>query len=85
MGVHLQLASKNSNQQQPLSSAESIIKKNCYKCKKLVPLSDMRFHIGRHILRNEIVGLNICGFCGRHLLNNSEENIKKRFKTIFWN
>ena len=25
----------------------------------------MRCHVGKHILKNEIFGVNICGFCGR--------------------
>ena len=64
MGVHLQLSNTETNQQ-PKSSAESIVQKKCFKCKKVVPLSDMRCHIGTHILRNELDGPNICGFCGR--------------------
>ncbi|KZW01559.1 hypothetical protein EXIGLDRAFT_760768 [Exidia glandulosa HHB12029] len=47
----------------------------CYLCEKVVPLADMRSHVGRHILRAfrgnqdpELitqVGHNPCGFCGR--------------------
>jgi hypothetical protein len=66
MGVHLQLSrTETSGQQQPQTPGQSVVKKKCYKCKKMLPWSDMRMHIGVHILKNDIIGNNICGFCGR--------------------
>ena len=44
----------------------------------------MRCHVGKHILRNEIVGINICGFCGRDTCSIiMKQTSKKGSKKIF--
>ena len=62
VGVHLQMSVVSHQQSQP---GQSIIKKRCFKCRKSIPLSEMRAHVGVHILSKDVVGSNICGFCGR--------------------
>ena len=65
MGVHLQLSRPDINAQQPHSSDQSVVTKKCYQCNKNIPLSNMRAHIAVHILRQELLSPNTCGFCGR--------------------
>ena len=44
----------------------------------------MRAHVGLHILRNELVGSNICGFCGRDICTNKcKTRSKKRGIPIY--
>ena len=66
MGVHLQLSNTEAtSDQQPHTSGQSVVKKKCFTCRKMIPWSDLRNHVAIHILKHEIVGSNICGFCGR--------------------
>ena len=65
MGVHLKLSTPPSQETECASSASSIIKKKCYKCKLYILLIDTRCHIAQHILKAELFGVNVCGFCGR--------------------
>ena len=49
------------------------------RCKKSVKLEKMRLHVGKHILKKEITGINICGFCGDDSCENTL-NISSRGK-----
>lgn len=63
MGVHLQLTTPSVTSQS--STTAGVVTKRCFTCNKVLPLSDMRAHVGGHIQRKRLNGSNICGFCGR--------------------
>ena len=70
IGVHLTLqhsAAENdgSSAMPSSSSSSSDVKCKVTKCKKTLPLKEMRNHIGKHIVKGEIPESdNLCGFCG---------------------
>ena len=63
MNVHLQLQNQSSTQNKV--SPSGVIEKKCLVCKKAVKLTNMRCHVGAHILKDEVKGERdkICGFC----------------------
>jgi len=63
LGVHLRLLSENTG---IALNQDGVVKKKCFKCQKLIDLSDMRLHIGIHILKRDLTGASVCGFCGRN-------------------
>ena len=72
MCVHLQVQPSETSTSSSTTATNgaqktSVIEKSCYKCRKKVPLSDMRLHVGMHILKEDIVDINTCGFCGRNV------------------
>ena len=91
MGVHLQLTTTeaeahSSSSSSSTTSSTQVLKKCCFQCRKYIPLSDMRFHVGRHILAGQLSGCNVCGFCGREscviTLKKSRGNNTEFFSTI---
>ena len=82
MRVHLQLSLPEANDRQPLtfSSNQSVVRKKCMKSRKIIPLSEMRLHVATHILKKELVGSNICGFCGTDTcVITMKKTLKKRY------
>ena len=65
MSVYLKLQTDaESKQVTENSSNSSILTKPCYICRKKLQLKDMLCHVGTHILKGDVDGANICGFCG---------------------
>ena len=62
LSVHLQL---QTTAESNTTSNTSVFKKPCFICHKKFPLSDMLCHVGKHILKEDVKGPNVCGFCGR--------------------
>ena len=84
VGVHLQLSTQHVPQQPSADKQQSVIKKRCFTCNKSIPLSEMRAHVGIHILRNDLLGPNVCGFCGRDTCaNKCKSNSKKGGIPVF--
>ena len=57
----------------------------CFTCKKNVDLSQMRKHVGMHIVKGALSGHNVCGFCGKIscenvLIHTTTKGTKKFFK-----
>ena len=73
IGVHLRLTSAenaSSTTETPITSGTSksqtsAIMKWCFKCNKTLPWSEMRGHVGKHILNEDISGSKVCRLCGR--------------------
>ena len=85
MGVHLKLSTPPSQETECASSASSVIKKKCYKCKLYILLIDTRCHIAQRILKAELFDTNVCGFCGRDSCSVPlKKNIKKGRTSILW-
>ena len=82
MGVHLQLSLPEAYDRQPLTSSsnQSVVRKKCMKCRKIIPLSEMRLHVVTHILKKELVGSNICRFCGTDTcVITMKKNLEERY------
>ena len=65
MSVHLQLQNQSSTSDSVTAGPSSVIMKKCLVCTKILPKTDMRCHIGVHILKGNIKDDldKICGFC----------------------
>ena len=97
IGVHLRLTSAenaSSTTETPTTSGTSksqtsAIMKWCFKCNKTLPWSEMRGHVGKHILNEDISGSKVCRLCGRDtctitLKNTSKKSAKTFFKIDTW-
>ena len=52
-------------------------------CKQKIELSDMRMHVGLHILKGDVAGPNVCGFCSRSTCQSTlVQSSKKKHSTI---
>ena len=54
-------------------------------CKQKIELSDMRMHTGLHILKGDVAGPNVCGFCSRStcqstLVQSSKKNTQQFYR-----
>ena len=77
IGVHIVLSGQNNDTDEGTK---------CKICKRRVQLKDMRVHVGKHVIKNDITGEqdDICGFCGKHgctvlLESTSHKGSKKYF------
>ena len=43
---------------------------DCMVCKKKIDLPLMRKHVGGHIMKGTITGIDVCGFCGKKTCEN---------------
>ena len=88
LGVHLQLSRPTAveceQQAETHSTNQSLVKKKCFICSKLVPWSEMRCHVGKHILKNDRVGPNVCGFCGRNTCAVTLKQTSSRGKNLYY-
>ena len=86
MGVHLQLtAPAPQSSTSSTSTSSGVVTNRCFSCNKLVPLNYMRVHVGCHIMKGQLHGSNICGFCGRSvctikLVGSSHKTAKTYYK-----
>ena len=42
----------------------------CFICKKEIDLTSMQRHVGEHIMKGSVSGIDICGFCGKRTCEN---------------
>ena len=80
--VHLQLVTPT-----PASSSSSttgVVNKRCFTCGKTVPLSIMRCHLAKHILKGELMGSKICGFFGRDICTITLRETSKKASQHFF-
>ena len=83
MGIKIQASGGTVNVEAE-SGIDTKIKKQCFTCNKLVTWSDMRCHVGTHIVKEELSGINICGFCGRDVCSITlKKTPKKGYKLFF--
>ena len=81
MDIGVQLQQQATEDGEPATKKRKksdIDKKKCFVCPKSCPLETMRAHVGKHILRKDISGPNICGYCGRGCNTVLEKTHKKR-------
>ena len=64
-----------------LSSSHKV---SCRVCGLMIPLNKMRQHIGCHLVRNTISGINICGFCGGNSCENILTQTSRKKTTAFF-
>ena len=67
IGVHLIISETDEANVTVAIEGTLKIKNECIICRKNVVHQEMRAHIGGHILRGEVEGSNVCGFCGRDI------------------
>ena len=82
-GVQLQFSSDSPSVTQVAHAkqSDSDPQKACYCCRKNVKLSNMRTHVGKHILAKDIESRFPCGYCGRDACSRSiiHTDKKKRY------
>ena len=83
MGLKIQASGEALNEQSETGNITKI-KKQCFTCNKLVTWSDMRCHVGTHILKEELSGINICGFCGRDICSITLKKTSKKCSKLFF-
>ena len=83
MGIKIQASGETLNVETE-SGINTKIKKQCFTCNELVTWSDMRCHVGTHIVKEELSGINICGFCGRDVCNITLKKTSKKGSKLFF-
>ena len=78
IGVHLIVSNPDDANVVTGSDSTIQVNKKCFVCKKSVKHQEMRGHIGGHILRDDICGANICGFCGRDVCTIEQQTTSKK-------
>ena len=43
----------------------------CFVCHNNIDINIMRVHVGKHILKKDVIGVNVCGFCGQSSCSNN--------------
>ncbi len=71
------------------ANGNSKLRRKCFVCLQNVLLDKMRVHIAHHIVKNDIAGHDLCGFCGREGCKittkvTSRKSDKKYFKIVGW-
>ena len=77
MGIKIQASGETLNLETELG-INTKIKMQCFTCNELVTWSDMRCHVGTHIVKEELSEINICGFCGRNVCNITLKKTSKK-------
>ena len=53
-------------------------------CHNNIDINIMRVHVGKHILKKDVTGVNVCGFCGQSSCsNNLKRSSVKKNQTFF--
>ena len=50
---------------------------DCFVCKKKVDITVMRKHVGEHIMKSTVSGIDVCGFCGKKTCENILQGSKQ--------
>ena len=84
IGVHLIISDPDESNVVSDTNKSIKVTKKCFICSKYILHQEMRAHIGGHILREEVAGLNICGFCGRDVCSIELQASSKKGTTKFF-
>ena len=88
MGAHLLLLPNNDHGQPSNSSnnTDTDDKRRCKVCRKSIPLSQMRKHVGFHLVSDHIKEQreHICGFCGRAGCKSSIKESSRKGKKKYY-